>query len=85
MNYCTGCDELLEEDQAECPCCGGEDFSEALQCVHCECWVAEEDMDRNQLCGAQGNDCQGDPDILEPLEASTVGFILHASKNLLRG
>lgn len=83
MKYCTACDELLDEDQENCPCCGSDDFSEALECVNCGCWVEAEDMDRNQLCGGQGNDCQGDPDILDAVEASTIGFILGASEKLL--
>ncbi|CAM0092642.1 hypothetical protein VPHD51_0142 [Vibrio phage D51] len=83
MQYCTNCDTLVDEDQEVCSECGSDDFSEALQRVHCECWVDTEDMDRNQLCGGQGNDCQEDPDILEAVEASTIGFILDASQKLL--
>ncbi len=84
MQYCEACDELVSEDAESCNACGGENLAEALQCVECECWVDAEDMDRNQLCGGQGNQCNEDETIVDSHEAKTIGFIMHLSQEMLK-
>ena len=84
MIGCISCHEVLDDDCVECPECGCREFEFDLQrCVHCDCWTTEEDSDRNGLCGAEGNNCSEDPDIVDEVEDYTIGIILEASKRLL--
>ena len=85
MKACLDCNELNDLGEDCCTECGSEYFNEDIaQCVECGCWVDEDDMDRNQLCGSQGNDCQSNDEILERVEAPMIESILSLSKEVLR-
>lgn len=84
MQYCTACDELLNDDLESCPECECEDLAMAVRCIHCECWCSEEGVDWVGLCTSEGNDCSGDDELADEYGNGARVQLLELSKRFLR-
>lgn len=82
MYACADCG--CTTDELVCDNCGCTELVELGICENCGCLSTLEDHDRFGLCGADGNNCQEDEELVEAFEDNIIGFIMEASDRLLK-